>query len=115
MPSSAKLVLAQDVLDRARGARRPHRLVPAGRAVVVHHAGQLLARGELGRLHAPLVDLAVGKILQAVADAAHVERLGELRLHAGADDEFGRAAADVDHQAARILRAAGGIECATPR
>src|SRR5882672_7693733 len=71
-------------------------------------AGELLARGELGGLHAPLVDLAVGEILEAEADAAHVHRLGELRLEAGADDDLGGAAADVDHQAARVLLARRG-------
>ena len=76
-------------------------------------AGELLARGELRRLHARLVDPAVGEVLQAVADAAHVERFGELRLEAGADDELGRAAADVDHQAP--LGSTRGSACATPR
>ena len=39
-----------------------------------------------------------GKEPQAVADAAHEERLHQPRLVAVADDEFGRAAADVDDQ-----------------
>jgi len=47
--------------------------------------------------------MAVGEILH-VAHAAHVERLGELRLQAGADDELGRAAADVEHQAPLVFR-----------
>ena len=72
---------------------------PGVRGSCSHQRGELLARGELGRLHARLVDPAFGKVLQAEADAAHVQRLGELRLEAGADDELGRAAADVDHQA----------------
>ena len=65
----------------------------------MHDSGQLLARRQLGGLHATFVNLAVGEKPEAVADAAHVQRLGELRLEAGADDELGRAAADVDHQA----------------
>src|SRR5262249_38481543 len=96
-------VLAQDVLDRARGARGRHRLVPSRRPVGAHDAGELLARGELGGAHAGLLDLAVREVLEAVAHAAHVQRLGELRLEAGAYDELGRAAADVDHQAALVF------------
>src|SRR5688572_18252847 len=68
-------------------------------AVLLDQRGELLPRGELGRLHARLVDPAFGKIFQAEADAAHVQRLGKLRLEAGADDELRGAAADVDHQA----------------
>src|SRR6266571_4919407 len=62
------------------------------------------APGELGGFHARLVDLALGEILQAEAHAAHVERLGELRLESAADDELGRAAADVEHQATLIFQ-----------
>ncbi len=97
----SEVVLAQDVLHRARGARGADGLFPAGRAIGMRNARQLLARGQLGRLHMRLVDLAVGEILEAVREAAHVERFGELRIEAGADDELGRAAADVDDQPAR--------------
>jgi hypothetical protein len=65
----------------------------------VHQRGKLLARGQLGGLHACLVDPAFREILQAEADAAHVQRLGEQRVETGTDDELRRAAADVDDQA----------------
>jgi hypothetical protein len=92
-------VFAQDVLHRARGARGADGLLPARVAVRAHDAGELLARRQLRALHAPLVDPAFGEVLQAVAHAAHVQRLGELRLEAFADDELRGTAADVDHQA----------------
>src|SRR5258707_842480 len=65
----------------------------------MHDTGELLARAEHRGLHAGLVDLALGKVLEAETQAAHVERFGELRLKPRADDELGRAATDVDHQA----------------
>jgi hypothetical protein len=58
-----------------------------------------LARGELGVLHRLLVDLAAGKEARGVAHAAHVEAFHRARLHLLADDAFGRAAADVHHEA----------------
>ena len=56
------------------------------------------ARGEFGLLEVGFVDLAVGEIAHAVADAAHVQAFQLVRLHAVADDEFGGAAADIHHQ-----------------
>ena len=69
----SEIVFAQDVLHRARGARGADGFFPAGRAIGVHDAGKLLPRGELRRFHARLVDLAVGEILQAEREAAHIE------------------------------------------
>src|SRR5258706_466929 len=65
----------------------------------MHDTGELLPRAEHRGLHAGLVDLALGKVLEAETQAAHVERFGELRLKPRADDELRRAATDVDHQA----------------
>ena len=59
---------------------------------------QLVARGELGLLHGALAHLAVRKEAQAVGDAAHEQAFELQRLVARADDELGRAAADVDDQ-----------------
>ena len=65
----------------------------------VDHGLQFMARREFGLLHRTLADLAIGKILEAVAHAAHVKAVQAQRLQRAADDEFGRAAADVDDQA----------------
>src|SRR3954463_7445291 len=106
-PLAGKAILretirAQDVLERTRGARGANGLLPACRAVRMQDAGELLARRELGGVHARLVDLVVGKKLQAVRKTAHVERFRELRIETGADDELGGAAADVHHQPALV-------------
>ena len=45
------------------------------------------------------------------ADAADLQRLEALRLEAAADDEFGRAAADVDDEPRLSV---AGSTCATP-
>ncbi len=61
---------------------------------------QLGARGELRLFERALGELAVPEKLPRVRHAAHVEAVQPLRLEAFADDEFRRAAADVDHQPA---------------
>ena len=53
---------------------------------------------------AALRDFAVGEVLQAVAHAAHVKARELLRLVARADDELGRAAADVDDEPLLLRR-----------
>jgi hypothetical protein len=63
---------------------------------------QLAPRRQLRFLEGTLVDTAVGKKAQAEADAAHVERLQPDRFDVLADDELGRAAADIHHQLARL-------------
>src|SRR6185436_2729510 len=64
---------------------------------------QLRAGGKLRLLHRALADLAVGKVAQAVGDAAHEDALELQRPVAGADDELGRAAADVHDEPLVLL------------
>ena len=73
-----------------------------------HVAGQRLELERAGRV--------VGDVALAVADDAGLQRGVEGDLLAGADDQLGRAAADVDHQrrhAGRVL--AGGAEVGEAR
>ena len=51
-----------------------------------------------------LVHAAAWKEAQGIANATHVQRFHQLRLDSAANDELGRTAADVDHQALVIDR-----------
>ncbi len=84
--------------QRARRTRRAHRLLPSRAAVLAHQHLDLAARGELRLLHRIFVDIATGEELPAVRNAADIQRLHQLGGVAVADDEFGRAAADIDDQ-----------------
>src|SRR3989338_5625450 len=67
-------------------------------AVVGGNDLQFNACGKFRLLEVLFSDFSAGKKTQAVADAAHVQALQLERLESVADDEFGGAAADVDHQ-----------------
>ncbi len=85
-----------------QGARRTagtHRMVPAIALEVGGDNLNLLARRNLGRAHGGLVHLIARKEALAHRHAADVERLHHPWLIALADDELGRAPADIDHQA----------------
>ena len=87
-----------DVADRLVGARRTERFVPAQCAI---GAGELLELGaDFGQrlLPALLRQLAVAEEAARAGDAADLQALALDRLEAAADDEFGGAAADVDHE-----------------
>ncbi|MCY1232082.1 hypothetical protein D9M72_445550 [compost metagenome] len=88
--------------QRARRARRADRLLPARGAVLAYQHLDLAARGQLGLLHRVLIDVAAGEELAAVRYAADIQAFHQLRLVAVADDELGRAAADIDHQAVAL-------------
>ncbi|MCY1230365.1 hypothetical protein D9M72_427750 [compost metagenome] len=97
--------------QRARRAGRSHRLLPAGGAVLAHQHLDLAARGQLGLLHRIVVDVTAGEEGPAMRYATDVQALHQLGLVAAADDEFGRATADVHHQpvalaGGRIVRGA---------
>jgi hypothetical protein len=107
----------EDVGQRLGGAAGADRLLPAGLAVLAHDGFELLARRQLGRLHAGFLDAAAREVLQAEADAAHVERFQLDRLDVAADDELRRTAADVHHQllGARVGQGVGDAEVDQPR
>ena len=94
----AEAVLPDDFRERAHGAGGSQRLLPVAASESRHDRLQLVAGGEFGLLHRALRDLAVLEEAQAVGDAAHEQALQLLRPVARADDELGRAAADVHHQ-----------------
>src|SRR3990172_6469595 len=89
----------QDLGQRARGARRRHRLFPVAGGEARNNGLQLAARGKLSLLHRVFRYLAVRKVFEAVAHAAHVNAFELERFERAADDELGRTAADVDYQA----------------
>ena len=73
--------------------------MPAQRPV---QAGELLELGtDLGQRHGPLLpgQAPAGEETAGTGNAAGLQAFAFHRLEATADDEFGRAAADVDHQA----------------
>src|SRR5207248_5114976 len=80
-------------------ARRRHRARPAGAAAAAHDALQPVRGRKLRPLDARFLEAALRKELEAVADAADGSAFHELGLEPRADDELGRAAAYVDHQA----------------
>ena len=93
-----QVVQLQHIGDGACRAGRPHRLLPAHALVIVGDQLDFLGCRNLCLAQAPLVDLAIREEAQRVADAAHVQRFHQLRLVPLADDEFGRAATDIDDQ-----------------
>ncbi|EXI69677.1 MAG: hypothetical protein AW08_00170 [Candidatus Accumulibacter adjunctus] len=93
-----------DFLRRAGGSDG---FAPAAALVVDHDGLDLARRRHLGRVQALLVDLAVGKKALAIADAAHEQRFHQRRLGALANDEFGRPATNIHHQATVIRRRQG--------
>ena len=92
-------VLLQDLRERARRARRADRLLPADLLEARGDRLHLLARGDLGLLHALLLDAPAGEEARGVADASHVEALHRFRAQLVADDDLGRSAADIDDEA----------------
>ncbi len=96
-----------DVCHRARGAGGPDRLLPVLARKLLLDGLQFDARGGFGVFHVGLAELAVGKKLQAVAHATHVQAFQPVRLVAGPDDELGGSATDIDYQRVSPGRRAG--------
>ncbi len=90
--------LLHHLADRLDGAGGADGHVPAQLAIGLGNARQLLPGRGQRAFEVARGDLAVGKKAGGIAHAAHVQRFGGQRLEAVADDEFGGAAADVDHQ-----------------
>ena len=117
MPPAESPLLLQDLGERERGARGA-RTPRATASVEVPGDGlDLGARVRLGRAKRGRGERAVGEEALRHADAADLERLQPLGLHAAADDELGRAAADVDHEPRRGRRRqhVGDAEVDQPR
>src|SRR3546814_11852253 len=83
---------------RLVGAGRSQRLLPAKRAVGGRELLEL--RRHLHQGFVPLLprQLAAAEEAAGAGDAAHLQALALDRVEAGADDAFGRTAADVDYQ-----------------
>src|SRR3546814_12019531 len=83
---------------RLVGAGRSQRLLPAKRAVGGRELLEL--RRHLHQGFVPLLprQLAAAEEAAGAGDAAHLQALALDRVEAGADDAFGRTAADVDPQ-----------------
>ena len=88
----------QDLRDRAGRARRAQRLAPVAAREGLQRLLELGAGGDLRGAEALLGEQAVAEIAHRQADAADAEGLGLHRHAARADDQLGRASADVDHQ-----------------
>jgi hypothetical protein len=94
-----QLEFRADVADGLDRARRAERLLPAEVAV---DAGELLElRADFEQRLVPALrgQLAVAEEARGRGHAAELQALALDRVEAGADDAFGRTAADVDHQA----------------
>jgi hypothetical protein len=92
--------LVGDVADRLDRARRAPAFLPAARLVVGRELLQFQRDAGAGVVVALAGDLSAREILQRRGDAAHLQALAFERGITFADDEFGRAAADVDDEAA---------------
>ena len=105
-------VLLEDGGERERRARRGERFAPVFGAELARD--RLDERARIGLRGAKRVGAQLAGREEALrhADAAQLQRLEALGRHAAADDELGRAAADVDHEP-RLVDA--GSTCATPR
>jgi hypothetical protein len=102
----------RDRADRLDRARRADRLVPALRAIVRRELLQLDRDLGLRAMPAFRTDLAVFEEAQRARDTAHLQAFLLDRLEMLADDEFGAAAADVDHEPpfGRLRDAVGDAE-----
>ena len=92
-------VLLEDFGQRERGPRRCERRLPAFAVKSVGNRLNLGARGRIRLGERSRRETAVGKEALCHPDAAQFHRLEALGLEGAADDEFGGAAADVDHEA----------------
>src|SRR3546814_1246430 len=94
--------LRADLADRLVGAGRSQRLLPAKRAVGGRELLEL--RRHLHQGFVPLLprQLAAAGEAAGAGDAAHLQALALDRVEAGADDAFGRTAADVDRKSTRL-------------
>ena len=94
-----EIVHLEDVCDGPRRPRRPHRFLPAQALVIVGNQFDFLGRGDLRLAQTLAIEAPVAEKSLRIADTAHIERLHQHRIMALADDEFGRPAPDIDHQA----------------
>src|SRR5690606_10182520 len=92
--------LVRDLADRLDRAGRAPAFLPAARLVVGRELLQFQGDAGAGVVVALAADLAAREILQRRRDAAHLQAFALEGVEAFADDEFGGAAADVDHEAA---------------
>ena len=91
-------VLLEDFGERERGARRRVRGAPVLGAELARDRFDLGARRGVGRGEGRRRQRAVGEEAPRHADAADLQRFEPLRHETAADDELGRAAADVDDE-----------------
>ncbi len=73
-------------------------------AILPRQRFQLLRRRKARAAEVFAADFTVGEVELGETDAAHAAAFNQLRLEVFADHQFGRAAADVDHQLASFLR-----------
>ncbi len=93
--------VCRELGQRAHGAGRADRLLPMLSARISAISGWSSLRAASFRvLHGGPRDDSARKVTLAEAHAAHVKARELVRLEAAADDELGRAAADVDHEPA---------------
>src|SRR5512139_137606 len=93
-------ILFEDLAQGACSAGRSDRLPPVVAGKLTGDALDLDARSRLGGLQRGLVGPAFGEEALREIDAAHVQAFALVRLQTISNDEFGGAAADVDHQPA---------------
>src|SRR5690606_24980549 len=74
------------------------RFLPAKTPQSVLDAHQFQARGGIGLAVASRSDRAVAEIALGRTHTAHLEAFAQLRVEALTDDEFGTAAANINHQ-----------------
>ena len=95
---------ARDLADGLDRARRAVGFLPAEAAVTDRELLELGGDFGLRFLPALLRQFAVGEEAARGSDAAHLQAFAFQRGEIGADDEFGRTAADVHHQPALAAR-----------
>ena len=100
-----RIQLAHHVADHADRSRAAEGLQPAELAVGLRDRLELQPDGGAGPLEALFGDAAVVEKARGQPHASHRQALEQQRIEALADDDFGGAAADVDHQA--LVRAHG--------
>ena len=94
----------QHLRHRAGRSAGAQRVLPQRAAEGVQGLFEFGARGHLCSAEGVGTEAAVAKVAHRQADRADRERLRHLRHAAFAQDQFGRAAADVDHQARLVRR-----------
>ena len=91
-------VLLEQIAQRPRTAAGAKGFAPVARMKVVGDVLDLGAGGELGGFQRGFGDAAVGKKPLRKIHAAHVQAFGLQGFQIFADNQFGRAATDIDYQ-----------------